>query len=94
MTWTVLVNIKLFFTNFNIRTNTIFENLNNQEVIPIEELHSDERYKLKHLWQIIYLLKTNIKEPVYLKRKCELSSSRFKKIQYHQSQQHKYYYLH
>jgi hypothetical protein len=33
--------------NFNIRTNTIFENLNNQEVIHQEELHSDERYKLK-----------------------------------------------
>jgi hypothetical protein len=80
MTWTVLFNIKLFFTNFNIRTNTIFENLNNQEVIPIEELHSDERYKLKKPMTNNIPIETNIKEPVYLKRKCELSSSRFKRF--------------
>jgi hypothetical protein len=80
MTWTVLFNIKLFFTNFNIRTNTIFENLNNQEVIPIEELHSDERYKLKKPMTNNIPIEINIKEPVYLKRKCELSSSRFKRF--------------
>jgi hypothetical protein len=66
--------------NFNIRTNTIFENLNNQEVIPIEELHSDERYKLKIPMTNNIPIETNIKEPVYLKRKCELSSSRFKRF--------------
>jgi tRNA (Thr-GGU) A37 N-methylase len=44
-----LIDIKPLFAKFDIRTNTIFGCLNDQETIPSKELLSDERDKLKYL---------------------------------------------
>jgi hypothetical protein len=44
LNWVTLIDIKPFFAKFDIRTNTIFGLLDNQEIF--KELHSDERYKL------------------------------------------------
>jgi hypothetical protein len=55
-------------------------NLNNQEVIPIEELHSDERYKLKTPMTNNIPIEDQYKRTSIFERKCELSSSRFKRF--------------
>lgn len=46
---TPLIDIKPFFSKFDNRTNTKSGWLDNQGNIPISELRSDERFKLKHL---------------------------------------------
>lgn len=46
---TPLIDIKPFFSKFDNRTNTKSGWLDNQGNIPIRELRSDERFKLKHL---------------------------------------------
>jgi len=46
---TPLIDIKPFFSKFDNRTNTKSGWLDNQGNIPIKELRSDERFKLKHL---------------------------------------------
>jgi len=44
---TPLIDIKPFFSKFDNRTNTTSGWLDNQENIPVRELRSDERFKLK-----------------------------------------------
>ena len=46
---TPLIDIKPFFSKFDNRANTQSGWLDNQGNIPIKELRSDERFKLKHL---------------------------------------------
>jgi len=46
---TPLIDIKPFYSKFDNRTNTTSGWLDNQGNIPIRELRSDERFKLKHL---------------------------------------------
>ncbi len=46
---TPLIDIKPFYSKFDNRTNTTSGWLDNQGNIPVRELRSDERFKLKHL---------------------------------------------
>ena len=46
---TPLIDIKPFFSKFDNRTNTKSGWLENQLNIPIKELRSDERFKIRHL---------------------------------------------
>ena len=46
---TPLIDIKPFFSKFDNRTNTKSGWLDNQLNIPIKELRSDERFKIRHL---------------------------------------------